>query len=218
MATARKYLFDVSFDQAKAPATPAPPPEEKFSRAELDAAQVAARAEGREAGLAEANDAAAAKAAAALERLAQGVTALLAAQDATVAETQRQAIAALRVVVAKALPAYGAKGAVVEIEALTTKCLVEALDEPRVVLRVANDVYEPVRDRLEAMAAASGYAGRIVLLADETLSAGDARLEWADGGVERKLAEQLGEIDAAMARNGDPAATPTPPSPSGDTP
>lgn len=218
MATARKYLFDVSFDHAasKPDPAPAPEPEEKFSRAELEAAKQAARAEGQSAGLAEANDATTAKAAATLEILAKGVTAFIAAQDATAAETQRQAIAALRVIVAKTLPAFAAKGALAEIEALVTKCLVEALDEPRVVLRVANDVYEPVRGQLEAMATASGYAGRIVLLADEALAAGDARLEWADGGVERTLAEQLAEVDAAMARSCDPAATPNPPSPPGD--
>jgi flagellar assembly protein FliH len=218
MATARKYLFDVSFDEAGiAPAlAPAPPPEEKFTRAELEAAQLVARAEGHSAGLAEAQDTAAAKAAAALEVVAKGVSALIAAQDAAVAQTHRDAIAALRVIVAKALPALVAKNAVVEIEAFVKKCLAEALDEPRVVLRVANDVYEPVRGQIEAVAATTGYPGRIVLLADETLAAGDARLEWADGGAERKLAQLLGEADAAMARNADPAAAAIPPSPPGD--
>jgi flagellar assembly protein FliH len=218
MATAKKYLFDISFDQAasKPVVVPEPEPEETFSRAELEAAQQAARADGHGAGLAEANDAATARAAGAIETLAKGVTTLLAARDATALETERQAIAALRVIVAKTLPVLAAKGALAEIEALATKCLIEAVDEPRVVLRVANDVYEPVRGQLDAMAAASGYAGRIVLLADEMLVAGDARVEWADGGVERNLAQQLNEIDATLARSCDPAATPNPPSPSGD--
>jgi flagellar assembly protein FliH len=166
--------------------------------------------------LAEAQDAAAVKAAAALEVVAKGVSVLIAAQDAAVAQTQREAIAALRVIVAKALPALAAKGAGAEIEAFVKKCLAEALDEPRVVLRVANDVYEPVCSQIEAVAAATGYPGRIVLLADETLAGGDARLEWADGGAERKLDHLLGEVDAAMTRNADPAAAAIPPSPSGD--
>jgi flagellar assembly protein FliH len=218
MATAKKYLFDVSFDQAasKPVAAPAPEPEPTFSRAELEASQQAARAEGHRAGLAEANAAATAKAASALESLAKGVAALIAARDATATETEHQAIAALRVIVAKTLPVLAAKGALAEIEAFATKALVEALDEPRVVLRVANDVYETVRGQLDAMAAASGYSGRIVLLADETLAASDARVEWADGGVERNLAEQLSEVDAAMARSCDPATPPNSPSPRGD--
>ncbi len=215
MATAKKYLFDISFDQvASKPTTPVleQPQEEKFTRAELEAAQREALAEGHNAGFAEASAAAEAAAAAALEALVQGVTALIATQDATALETQRQAIAALRVIVAKTLPALAAKGAFAEIEAFVRKYLVEALDEPRVVLRVGSEVYEAVREQLEAVAAAAGYTGRIVLLTDETLAASDARVEWADGGVERKLAEKLNEVDAAMARSCDPIAIPNPPS------
>ena len=219
MATARKYLFDVSFDQVAskpAPEPPRPPPEEKFTHAELEAAQEAARAEGRNAGLAEANEAATAKAAAALAALADGVKSLLGTTDAATAQTQREAIQALRIIVAKLLPATAAKGALAEIEAFATKCLSDALDEPRVVLRVAPEAYEPVRGQLEAIAAASGFGGRIVLLADEALAASDARLEWADGGVERDTAELLREADAAMARSSDPTATSIPPSPPGE--
>lgn len=220
MATARKYLFDVSFDEAAV--APAPevvaPPEEKFTRAELEAAQQVARAEGHRAGLAEAQETLAATAAAALEQLGKGVSALIAAQEKAVAQMERDAIAALRVVIAKAVPALASAGAVTEIEAFAKKYLAEALDEPRIVLRVANDVYEPVRNQIEAMAATTGYPGRIVLLADDALAVGDARLEWADGGAERKLAQLLGEADAAMARNAEPPADVIPPSPPGDNP
>lgn len=216
MAQLKKYLFDVSFDPV---AKPEPVPEvvvveEKFTRDELEAVRAAALAEGHHAGRAEADAALATKATAALEALAQGVTALLAAQDARAAETERQAIAALRAVVARALPALAARQSLAEIEALASRYLVEAIDEPRVVLRVCNDVYEAVRERLDTIAAASGYAGRIVLLADDQLGASDARIEWADGGVERNLAAQLSEIDAAMTRLGDPAAAPNPIPPS----
>lgn len=215
MATAKKYLFDVSFDPAAskpAPVVEQPPPEEKFTRAELEAARQRARAEGHQAGFTEASEAVAAREAAALEALGKGIAALIASQDAMALETQRQAIAALRLIVAKTLPALAAKGAFTEIEAFANKCLLEAINEPRVVLRVGTEVYESVRDQLDDAAAAAGYTGRIVLLADETLAAGDARVEWADGGIERKLAEQLNEVDAAMARSCDPTATPNPPS------
>lgn len=215
MAMAKKYLFDMSFDPvASKPAAPVieKPPEEKFTRAEIEAVRQAALAEGHTAGLAEASAAAAARAAAALEALTTGVSALIAAQDATAVETQRQAIDALRAIVAKTLPALAAKGAFAEIEAFARKSLIDVLDEPRVVLRVGSEVYDAVRDQLEAVAAAAGYTGRIVLLADETLAASDARVEWADGGVERKFAEKLNEVDAVMARSCDPTATPNTPS------
>jgi len=224
MSTAKKYMFDVSFDHVgvKPVAAPPPPPpvEEapKVSLAELEDARQAALAEGHRLALAEAQAAVSTRAAAAIEKLVAGIGPLLAGEEARGIERERQAIAALRVIIAKALPALAAREQLGEIEALAKKCLVDAFDEPRIVLRVANDLYEPIRDRLDAIAAASGYAGRIVLLADDALSGGDARIEWADGGVERKLAEQLGAADAVLARFCDPAATPNPipPSPRGD--
>jgi len=211
MATAKKYLFEVSFDQNEEKS--AQPPAETFSRADVDAAREAAHAEGRNSALAEANAATAAKSAAALEALAARLPALLAAEDARARETERQAIAALRVVIAKALPTCAAREPLAEIENLASRCFAEAIDEPRVVLRVAAEVYDAVRERIDAMAAASGYGGRIVLIAEDNLLPGDARIEWADGGAERRLADQMNEIDAALARIVDPPAPATPTSP-----
>jgi flagellar assembly protein FliH len=217
MGMPKKYLFDLSFDEVAVKAEPvaAPEPvEEKVTLAELEAARQAALAEGRRAALAEATDAVAARAAAALETLAKGVATLIDSNETRTLDIERQAIAALRVVVAKIAPALAARTQLTEIEALASKYLADAIDEPRVVLRVANEVYEPVRERVDAIAAASGYAGRIVLLSDEQLSGGDARIEWADGGAERKLTEQLNEVDAVMARLCDPATIPSPVPPS----
>lgn len=210
MIVAKKFLFDVSFDPVEAKPEPPPPPpvevEEKITLAELAAAKEAAFTEGRRAALAEAGSATASKAAAALETLGKHVGTLLAADAARAIEIERQAIAALRTIIAKVVPTLAAREKLAEIEALATKCLIEAIDEPRIVMRVANDVYDAVRERLDSLAAAAGYAGRIVLLADDALSGGDARIEWADGGAERKLADQLNAADAAMARLCDPPA------------
>lgn len=214
MGTAKKYLFDVSFDQVAEKLAPeAAPAEETFTRGALDQARQAGYAEGHAAGLAEAAEATTSTAARALDAITKALPAFLATGDAHAREIERQAVAALRTVVAKALPAYAAREPLAEIEALLNKCLAEAIDEPRIVLRVANAVYEPLREQVDAMAAGSGFGGRIVLLADDALSGGDARIEWADGGAERRLAEQINEIDLALARIADPSAAPAPPSP-----
>jgi flagellar assembly protein FliH len=206
MATAKKYLFDVSFDQAAPAAAPPAAPVETFSRDDVEAARATGYAEGQKAGAAGVEAAVASKAAAALETIGAALAALIAARDTQAAEIERRAIEALRAIVAKALPAYAAREPLAEIEGLASKCLIEAIDEPRIVIRVANAVYEEVRARLDAIAAAAGYGGRVVLLTDDDLAGGDARIEWADGGAERRLAERLNEVDAALARV---AATPT---------
>jgi flagellar assembly protein FliH len=50
------------------------------------------------------------------------------------------------------------------------------------------------------MAEALGYAGRIVVVTDAGLLATDARIEWANGGVERNVADVWKEIEDAIER------------------
>jgi len=184
--------------------------ERRFSRNELDATRQAALAEGHAAGLAEAARSAESLTAASLATLAQAARALLAAQDVTALDTQRRAMTLIQSIVTKLFPALIAKDGLGEVEAFATKCLHEVFDEPRVVLRVAGELYEPLREHIDALVAAAGYAGRVVLLADDGVAAGDALIEWADGGAERNIAVQAQQIDAAIARRSDPVTTPNP--------
>ncbi|HEY3917816.1 MAG TPA: hypothetical protein VGL83_08475 [Stellaceae bacterium] len=204
-----KFTFDVSFDHLGASSARALA-ERRFTRGELEATRAAALAEGQATGLAEAAKSVESLTAQSLAAIAQGVAALLVAQDASTADTQRRAIGAMQTILAKLVPSLAARNPAGEVEAFAAKCLHEAIDEPRVVLRVAAEVYEPLRERLDALAASAGYAGRIVLLSDDALVTGDARIEWADGGADRNLAEQCAQIEALLERRRDPAAAPTP--------
>ncbi len=205
MAMPQKFTFDVSFDGIESDA-PAPRTlEKRFSRAEIDAARQVAHTEGHAAGVAEAEAQATSQTARALEAIAQNIAHLIGTQDAATLETQRRAIAALRAIVGKTLPALAAKGAVAEVEAFAVKCLHEAIDEPRLVVRVSDTVYEPLRERIDAISAASGFAGRIVLLTDDGLTDGNARVEWADGGAERDFNRQLNDVDALLAQSSETA-------------
>ena len=56
------------------------------------------------------------------------------------------------------------------------------------------------RSSLVQVTAAAGYTGRIILFADPALKAGDARVEWADGGAERDSAAIWRDIDSAIQR------------------
>ncbi|HWE73815.1 MAG TPA: hypothetical protein VG328_11695 [Stellaceae bacterium] len=209
MAMPQKFTFDVSFDHLGTPTTRSLA-ERRFTRAEMEATRQAALAEGHAAGLAESAQAAASLTADALAKMAASLAALFEAQDATALETERRALDAMRAIVIKLVPGLAAKDPLTEVEAFTTKCLHEAIDEPRVVLRVAEEIYEPLRERLDTLANAAGYAGRIVLLADDAVVGGDARVEWADGGAERNVVGQCAELTALLDGRRDPAATPNP--------
>lgn len=209
MAMPQKFNFDVSFDHLGAPSARSLA-ERRFTRGEIEATRQSALAEGHAAGLAEAAQSAQSLTADALTRIAEGFAELLATQDTATMDAQRRALTALQTIVAKLVPGLAAKDPLAEVEAFAAKCLHEAIEEPRVVLRVAQEIYEPLRERLDALAHAAGYAGRIVLLADDAIAAGDARIEWADGGAERNLAGQCAEIDELLERLRDPAAFPNP--------
>jgi flagellar assembly protein FliH len=71
---------------------------------------------------------------------------------------------------------------------------------PHVVVRVGPAIYEIAKDKLEAIAQARGFEGRLVVMAEDGLTAGDCRIEWADGGVARDEAATLAVIDDAVAR------------------
>ena len=203
MANPRKYLFDLSFDQPQGPVavrfgrTPAEPP---VTRAELEAACAMARQEGHQAGLAEASAAAEARLADAAQALAAGLAALIARADEIRRAAEADAIELLRLIAAKAVPALARKAPVPELEAMVIECLREAAEEPRIVLRVPPDLFDPMRERLDAIAQSHGFAGKFVLLADEQIGPSDGRLEWADGGAERNVARIARELDDALSR------------------
>jgi flagellar assembly protein FliH len=207
MAMPQKFSFDVSFDHLGTPSARSLA-ERRFTRNELEATRQAALAEGHAAGLAEAAKSAESLTADSLAKIAGSLASLFAAQEATVLDTERRALDAMQTIITKLIPGLAAKDPLADVEAFTTKCLHEAIDEPRVVLRVAEEIYEPLRERLDALADAAGYSGRIVLLADDSITGGDARVEWADGGAERKLADQCTELSTLLDRRRDPAATP----------
>lgn len=212
MTSTQKFLFDTSFDPPEETAQPAPaatprqPPEPTFTRAELDAARDAGIAEGRAAAFAEAAGGIEQRAATALSVIAAEVQKVMGERAALAVEVQRDALVLVRTIVRKLAPALCRKDPLAEIEALVAEILRDAIDEPRLVLRVADDLFDAVQARLAPLAEAAGFAGKLVLLADGALLLGDCRIEWADGGTERNTRRLLGDIDAALVRL-DPAST-----------
>jgi flagellar assembly protein FliH len=69
-----------------------------------------------------------------------------------------------------------------------------------------------VRGRLEEIARACGYEGRLVVLGEPEIGVGDCRIEWADGGLTRDRAATDAAIAEALngyvgVRRGDEAQT-----------
>jgi len=216
MSQKEKFLFDTSFDSEKAreakaraaaeAAAAEVPPAPTFSEEELAAARESAFAEGKAAGLAEGEDSHSRRLADAVEALlpqCDKLTQELAALDV---ERHRSVLEAAMTVVRKLFPRLARDNGLDEMQAVVDDCLERLRDEPRLVIRCADQDLDALKERIELSVERSGFEGKLVFLADDRIANGDVRVEWADGGAERDLAGLWKEIDAVIARALAPAA------------
>jgi flagellar assembly protein FliH len=201
MVAISKFLFDTDFSSTDEAARLAPRPDtRRFSAIEMDAAKAAARAEGVAAGRAEAEQQIARRVADACVAVGAQLGELMSVLAQQHEAQTRQSVAAATEIARRLLPSLGKREAIGEIEALIRDCLSRLHDEPRLVVRVADELLDPIRQNVDQLTAAAGYTGRVILFADPAIKPGDARVEWADGGAERDSAAIWREIDSAIQR------------------
>lgn len=218
MPTPRPFTFDLSFDpedaprrQRKAATEPAPPPEPEptaaaapaapsFSEEELEAAKAAAFADGQAQAQAAALTSTEARLTDAVNGLLRQCDGLATRQRDIDRELGEQAIQIALAVARKLLPEMTRRSGLAEIEAIVRECLVDMIDEPRLVVRVADSQLDPLNDRIDRLKQQAAYTGDIVLMADPNLDPSDARIDWADGGAERISAQLWQRIEDTIGR------------------
>lgn len=199
MPSISKFLFDTDLGKAKGAPTPKPI-RRNFTAAEVEAEKAKAFADGQAKGAADAAQQMAARAATAFESISAQLGKLIKQVDAQRTETSKTAVAAAVAMTRKLLPALARREAMGEIEALITECLGRMHDAPKIVVRLNEAHVELLRQRIESIATATGFSGRVAIVADPALALEDARVEWADGGVERNTAQTWKEIETAIQR------------------
>lgn len=212
----RKFMFDVDFGHPQGPPKQAAameavaeeeaviedePPPPTFTEEELSLARDSAFEQGRQAGLTEAGEATDRMMATALASLSTQMDAVFRGQEAANDTNSRNAVKVALAVMRKVLPAACEKYAFDEVARVVEEVVAHILDEPRIIVRVAALLVEPVQERLEAVAERQGFEGRVVVQADGRLAPGDARVEWTDGGAERDQARLLDDIEATVERS-----------------
>ena len=207
MSAIRKFLFDTSFDPDNpGPATAAPaaepveeePPAPTFGEAELEAARQEAFNAGRENGVAESLAGLEQQIASALQSALADIRTLLADQAAA-AETRRAVAMRLSLKAIETLfPTLSQSTTMDEVESAIGSILRQVEDEPRVVIRVAETLAEPLSERLSAISTDAGFQGQLVLLPDGTLAPGAVRVEWASGGAERDNVQLWQDLRATV--------------------
>ena len=195
MTATAKYLFDEDFSSGEKPTITLVEAERRRADAES-----AAHRKGFAAGLAQAQGEAAQHTADALALIADGLERLDKALKGIEARLESEAVEVAVAVASKLAPQLIARQPFAEISALATESFNHLVKAPHVVVHVGADIYETAKDKLDEIARARGFEGRLVVLSDPAVPVGDCRIEWADGGVARDRAATLAAIDDVVGR------------------
>ena len=143
---------------------------------------------------------AAQRTAAALTVIADGMARIERALSGIETRLETEAVEVAVAVGGKLAPELIAREPFAEVAALATDCFRHLVKTPHVAIRVGPDLYDDAKHKLEEIAAARGFEGRLMVLSDDTLVAGDCRIEWADGGVTRDRAATETTINVCVTR------------------
>ena len=192
MTSTRRFLFDTEFDADVArrreerlasealmpkpqpppsePEEPPPPPEPVFKSADLLQAHEDGYADGFANGKAAAEAAATARLSATLERLADQLEYIVQSAADTAARQREGVIQIGAAIARKLLPDLSRRQGTAEAEAMMGAVITELIDEPRMVIRVADDDLDALSERIDAIATRRGFAGKVVLLAEPSVA------------------------------------------------
>ena len=196
-AQAAKFLFDSDFGPAVKEV------KSVITAAQLEAASAEAEARGYRNGLiaaeAQARTEAERRVAAAFERIASGLDQMRASLKTVEDRFEAEAVEVALAVGRKLANELIAREPFAEIAALADQCFRELLAAPHLVVRINGALYGDAKEKLDELARARGFEGRLVVMADADLAPGDCRIEWADGGISRDAAAADAAISAAVA-------------------
>lgn len=203
MGTVTKFQFDTDFDdqstmEAADACVDEAPPEPVFAAADVEAARAEGYAAGRDAGLSEARSEIENAIAKALAAIGEQLAALRTAHTDAWAACERRALALAAAITRKIVPDLARESALDTIAQRIADALPHLIEEPRVVIRVPDDILDALQDRIATITESSGFSGQCILLSERELSGPDCRIEWADGGIDFDARRLWQEIDSAV--------------------
>lgn len=207
--TAVPFTFDRSFDREGGGTVPAPK-RKMMTTDEIEEIRRAAHDAGRQEGEASA----ARRQADALNNLAFRVETLAGQLDTAIEPHRHEAVTLGYVVALKIAQVLIRQYPRTEIEALISQCVEEHKSEPHIVLRVNDSLHDEIKSFCDKIAGTRGFQGRIHIIGEPEIIEGDCMIEWADGGLERRMESAVREIDqivrAYLTASGDVHSNPPP--------
>ncbi len=204
METSQKFLFENCFDLAapfdveveEEEALPPPPP--TFSEEEIALARAQGFAEGRTEGIAEMQTSLDQRVVELVETMVEQLRQLDSAQAAAAKTAELRLMGLASAITKKVVPPIICDTAQDTVESVIRECLPKLMDEPRVVIRVHPTLMDELREKIDTLAAKSGFAGVIILLPDDDFTPSDCLVEWADGGAEKSTTDLWSDIDGII--------------------
>lgn len=172
-----------------------------FSEEEVARAQQSAFDEGKVAGRHEASQEIENTIAQTLQKIGQAVPAGFQALKTAEETNQAQAVSIAQAVLKKILPSYVRKHGADEIINVVMQCLEPLRGEPRLILKVHEDVRDEIFEKVTKIAEDFGFDGRVVVMPSSDLELGDCKVDWSEGGAERDSETLWQEIDGIIEQN-----------------
>lgn len=193
----KRFLFDRNdFDRKQAAETPP-----VFSEEQIALAREQALAQGRQEGLKEARASQEEQIVQTLARMTAQVERLVASEERREMEKCIDATKLAMRVAHKLLPQFAERFSLAEIERVILSAVEARRDEPRIAVAVPAVHLDALKKRVDEVALEKGYAGKIILIADDNLAPTDCRVEWADGGAERLYERLFSQVENEFAKS-----------------
>lgn len=174
-----------------------------FSKEELEEARNAAFEEGKMEGQIAGRQAAWDEAMMAIEKQSNDYMGLMLEQikllapiaEQTAQKAYSSAVETALAVCRKILPSIVQNQAETEIRSLIEKNFAFFKEEPKITLRINAALADPMKKHITDLVKKEAYAGKIAIIRDESLAAGDCKVEWKYGGLERKTEDILNQTE-----------------------
>lgn len=200
MNSVSKFQFDTVFDLDEKGRAREKPKEPSFSEADVLAARTEAQQIGFEAGVAQSRREIEHAAATALQAIANSLPGMAERQHQAMLQVKEEGARLAHIIAGKLAPSLIRQAPEAEIVALLENCLSTMLEEPRLVVRLPEALMDDLPEALERVAGQAGFEGKLVIIGEPSLTGGDCRIEWANGGAERELKAVMAKVDAAIER------------------
>jgi flagellar assembly protein FliH len=198
MAAPAKFLFDTDFSAPDRKRERAASPAEVTQK--IAEAEARAYRNGYDAALREAKVESDRRSATALQEIGGAIKGIAARFSGIESRMETEAVDVAVAVARKLASELIAREPLGEITALVADCFAQLVSTPHLVVRINDTLYEAAHTRIEALAKQSGFAGRLIILAEPNVQTGDCRIEWADGGVVLERAAIEAKINELVGR------------------